>query len=111
MNNNSFYCGSSGNLPCQLALKSDIPNVTQYVHPSTKQCNYVYTHPSAIQCNAASEINNLKSSVSNGKIQVANSITGKGVSASQNDSFATMASNINSIATIDSLPTGAGTLI
>lgn len=97
MNNNSFYCGSSGNLPCQLALKSDIPNVTQYVHPSTKQCNYVYTHPSAIQCNVATEINNLKSSVSNGKIQVANAITGKGVSASQNDSFAALASKISQI--------------
>ena len=35
---------------CQLALKSDIPNVTQYVHPSTKQCNYSYTHPSTKQC-------------------------------------------------------------
>lgn len=40
VNNNTFYCGSSSNLPCQLALKSDIPNVTQYVHPSEKQCNY-----------------------------------------------------------------------
>ena len=35
---------------CQLALKSDIPNVTQYVHPAD------------IQCNAAREINNLNSS-------------------------------------------------
>ena len=51
MNDNNFYCGSSSNLPCQLALKSDIPNVTEYVHPTEKQCNYVYTHPSAKQCN------------------------------------------------------------
>ena len=30
---------------------TDIPEVTPYVHPSTKQCNYVYTHPSTKQCN------------------------------------------------------------
>lgn len=70
-----------------------------------------YTHPSTIQCNVATEINNLKSSVSSGKTQIANAITGKGVTTSSSTSFATMASNINSIATIDSLPTGAGTLI
>ena len=96
----SFYCGNSTSSPCQLALKSDIPNVTQYVHPSTKQCNYSYTHPSAIQCSAATEINNLKSSVSSGKTQVANAITGKGVSASGNDTFATLASKIGQITTI-----------
>ena len=56
-----------------------------------------YTHPSTIQCSAATEINNLKSSVSSGKIQVANAITGKGVSASGNDTFATLASKINQI--------------
>ena len=50
VNGSSFYCGNSTSSPCQLALKSDIPNVTQYVHPSTKQCNYVYTHPSTQQC-------------------------------------------------------------
>ena len=49
-----------------------------------------YTHPSTIQCTAATEINNLKSSVSNGKTRVANAITGKGVSASSSTSFATM---------------------
>lgn len=47
---NSFYCGSGSNVPCQLALKSDIPSVTPYVHPSTKQCNYAYTHPTTKQC-------------------------------------------------------------
>ena len=97
VNDNSFYCGSSSNLPCQLALKNDIPEVTPYVHPSEKQCNYAYTHPSTIQCSAATEINSLKSSVSSGKTQVANAIAGKGVSASGNDTFATLASKINQI--------------
>ena len=63
----------------------------------TQDTNTVYTHPSTIQCNASTEINNLKSSVSNGKIQVANAITGKGVSASGNDSFATVASMIGQL--------------
>ena len=57
----------------------------------------MYSHPSSIQCNASSEINSLKSSVSNGKTQVANAITGKGVSASGNDTFATLANKINQI--------------
>ena len=39
VNGSSFYCGNSTSNLCQLALKSDIPNVTQYVHPSTKQCS------------------------------------------------------------------------
>ena len=51
VNSNEFYCGSSSNLPCQLALKSDIPENISYVHPAEKQCNYVYTHPSTKQCN------------------------------------------------------------
>ena len=34
----------------ELALKSDIPSVTQYVHPSTKQCNYT---PDLSNINAA----------------------------------------------------------
>ena len=56
-----------------------------------------YTHPSTIQCSAATEISSLKSSVSSGKTQVANAITGKGVATSSSDTFATMAANINSI--------------
>ena len=95
VNGSSFYCGNSTSNLCQLALKTDVP--AQYVHPNTKQCNYSYTHPSTIQCNAATEINSLKSSVSSGKTQVANAITGKGVSASGNDTFATLVSKINQI--------------
>ena len=51
VNGSSFYLGNSTSNLCQLALKSDIPNVTQYVHPITKQCNYSYTHPATKQCN------------------------------------------------------------
>ena len=57
-----------------------------------------YTHPSTIQCAAATEINNLKSSVSSGKTQIANAITGKGVTTSSSASFATMANNISQLA-------------
>ena len=35
---NDFYCGNSTGSLCQFALKSQIPS--QYIHPSTKQCNY-----------------------------------------------------------------------
>ena len=65
----------------------------------TKDTNTVYTHPSSIQCNASSEISSLKSSVSNGKILIANAITDKGVATSSSDTFATMANNISSIRT------------
>ena len=56
-----------------------------------------YTHPSTIQCAAATEIKNLKTSVSSGKTQIANAITGKGVATSSSASFATMASNISQL--------------
>lgn len=44
-----------------------------------------------------SDLNSLKTSVSNGKSAVASAITGKGVSTSATASFDTMASNIRSI--------------
>ena len=44
-------------------------------------------------------VNNLFTSVSNGKAQVAEAITDKGVSTSANDSFSTMANNISQIQT------------
>ena len=50
VNGSSFYCGNSTSSLCELALKSDIPTVTQYVHPSTKQCNYT---PDLSNINAA----------------------------------------------------------
>lgn len=51
MNDNNFYCGSSRNLPCQLARLDQVPE--QYIHPATKVCNYIYTHPTEKQCNYA----------------------------------------------------------
>lgn len=44
-------------------------------------------------------VNNLFGSVSNGKAQVAEAITDKGVATSANDSFSTMANNISQIKT------------
>ena len=40
VNGSSFYCGNSSSSLCELALKSDIPSVTQYVHPTEKQCSW-----------------------------------------------------------------------
>ena len=51
--------------------------------------------------NLQNQVNSLNSSVSNGKTQVANAITGKGVAASGSDSFATLASKISSISTMN----------
>ena len=50
MNGSNFYCGNSSNGLCKLALSSEIPSVAPYVHPSEKQCNYIYTHPTSKQC-------------------------------------------------------------
>ena len=52
--------------------------------------------------NLQNQVNSLNSSVSNGKTQVANAITGKGVAASGSDSFATLASKISQISTVSS---------
>ena len=56
---------------------------------------------SLIQLGLKSEIDSCFQSVSNGKMQVANAITGKGVSASGNDTFAALANKINSIFQLD----------
>ena len=95
VNGSDFYIGNSSNSPCRLARLDQIP--AGYVHPTTKQCNYSYKHPSTIQCNASTEINSLKSSVSNGKSLIASAITGKGVSTASNATFQTMANNISSL--------------
>lgn len=55
-----FYCGNSMNSPCQLALKNQIPS--QYVHPSTKQCNYSID---TSQFATASDLNSLKNTIGN----------------------------------------------
>ena len=47
--------------------------------------------------NANNEINNLKTSVSSGKAQIASAITDKGVSTAASASFSQMASNIRNI--------------
>lgn len=40
VNGNDFYVGNSSQNPSQLALKTDIPTVSQYVHPTEKQCSW-----------------------------------------------------------------------
>ena len=94
-----------------MALQSDIPDsVTPYVHPTTKQCNYsvsIINNLTSSSTSAAlsanqgrllnqkiAELEDLKTSVSNGKTLLANAITDKGVATSSSDTFATMAANI-----------------
>lgn len=87
-----FYCGNSSGSLCQFALKSQIPS--QYVHPSTKQCNYSVNLSGYAK---SSELNSLKTSVSSGKSLVATAVTGKGVSTAADASFQTIANNINTL--------------
>ena len=87
-----FYCGNASGSPCQLALKNQIPS--QYVHPSTKQCNYSVD---TSQFATSSELNSLKTSVSSGKSLVASAVTGKDVSTAADASFQTIANNIKNI--------------
>ena len=77
VNGSDFYCGNSSLNPLQLALKSMIPDVSGFA--------------------TTSELNSLKSSVSNGKSLIASAITGKGVSTDAGASFQTMANNIGAI--------------
>ena len=87
-----FYCGNSSGSPCQLALKNQVPS--QYVHPSTKQCNYSVDLSGYAK---SSELNSLKSSVSEGKSLIASAVTDKGVNTAEDASFQTIASNIKNI--------------
>lgn len=53
---------------------------------------------------AKAEMSDIKKSVSDGKTLVANAITAKGVSTATNATFQTMADNVSSIITLDSVP-------
>ena len=66
---------------------------------STRSINDVINSNYSMIVNANNEINNLKTSVSNGKSAVASAITDKGVSTSATASFNTMANNIRAIPT------------
>lgn len=92
VNGSDFYCGNSSGSPCQFALKSQIPS--QYVHPTSKQCNYSVDLSGYAK---SSELNSLKTSVSEGKKLVASAVTDKGVNTAEDASFQTIASNIKNI--------------
>ncbi len=79
VNGSNFYCGNSSSSPLQLALKSQIPDVSGFA--------------------TSAELNSLKTSVSNGKSLIASAITGKGISTASDATFQTMANNIGSIQT------------
>ena len=108
-----------------MALQSDIPDsATPYVHPTTKQCNYsvsIINNLTSSSTSAAlsanqgrllnqkiAKLEDLKTSVSNGKRLLANAITDKGVATSSSDTFATMAANIAKIK-VSTTPTIVGT--
>ena len=92
VNGSDFYCGNGSGSLCQLALKNQVPS--QYVHPSTKQCNYSVDLSGYAK---SSELNSLKTSVSEGKKLVAAAVTDKGVQTAADSTFQTIASNIKNI--------------
>ena len=57
VNGNDFYVGNSSSNLSQLALKTDIPTVSQYVHPSAKQCSW---DPDLSEYALKSDISNVK---------------------------------------------------
>ena len=65
---------------------------------STRSINDVINSNYSLIVSANNEINNLKTSVSSGKTQIASAITDKGVSTAASATFSQMASNIRSIA-------------
>ncbi len=66
---------------------------------STRSINDVINNNYSMIVSANNEINNLKTSVSSGKTQIASAITDKGVSTAASATFSQMASNIRSIST------------
>ena len=66
-------------------------------YDSTRSINDVINSNYSMIVNANNEINNLKTSVSSGKAQIASAITDKGVSTVASASFSQMASNIRNI--------------
>ena len=81
---------------CELALKSDIPSITQYVHPTEKQCNYQYVHPTAKQCSWEPDLSSVPSEVET--LTKVHSITGTAISK-RSDEYG--ADAINEIPTFD----------
>nr|DAO30541.1 MAG TPA: hypothetical protein [Caudoviricetes sp.] len=79
---NDFYCGNSASNPSQLALRSQIPDVSGFA--------------------TTSQLNSLKTSVSSGKSIIASAVTDKGVNTAADASFQTIANNINAISSLAS---------
>lgn len=103
--NSKVFCKLGNGTVRDLTLDTN----TVYTHPTTKQCDYSVsvvdnlTSSSTTAALSANQGRLLNSSVSNGKTQVANAITGKGVAASGSDSFATLANKISQISAMSSI--------
>ena len=82
--------------------KNDLKNVVTY-NPEDGDTDYInadniaFSNENFTATNVKGAITELFQSASNGKILIANAITGKGVVTNANDSFQTMATNISNI--------------
>lgn len=82
--------------------KNDLKNVVTY-NPEDGDTDYInadniaFSNENFTATNVKGAITELFQSASNGKILIANAITGKGIATNANDSFQTMATNIENI--------------
>ena len=80
-----------------LAKKSELPKVPTNVSAFTNDAGYLTEHQSLANYATKSEVEDLKTSVSEGKALIASAVTDKGVQTADNDTFAVMAANIRLI--------------
>ena len=79
--------------------------LTQGIFVSSPNKAFATIGSGSVELAKQSSVDSLFTSVSNGKTQVANAITGKGVAASGSDSFATLANKISQIKSVSTSPT------
>ena len=94
----SILTNGAGDIVHALKLTDKIDGVYNYynvLHTGNKNL----ISPADIGAATQEEVNELKTSVSEGKALIAAAVTDKGVETAANDSFATMAENINNIST------------
>ena len=116
--NNNFMSdnveGALGELSTQVEdIANKLENVVTYTPEDGDEDfitaeNIAFSNENFTATNVKGAITELFQSASNGKILIANAITGKGIPTDANDSFETMATNISNIATNNSIVMESG---
>ena len=90
-------------------IETDISNVDKELDDHDAEAEERFTDIEGRLTALSNEMTNVKKSVSDGKVLVANAITGKGISTATDAEFEVMATNIASIVTLEN-GTGDGTI-